>query len=331
MIEAIDPDKEPDETVARETFASQFGAAAFPFGQAAGSFSVADGVINVPTVSLAAGATTVMADGTLDLNSLALASDWSLRGNAPEGSEEPQPFVRVLFSGPVAEPERRVDLNPLLEVLRARYLQRQLDRDRGAGGGAAPGRGGGARALRSAAGRAAAPGADPRRGSAAAGCRGAAAPGRRARCRRAGAAGRRPPPPGRLRRRRRSRSPRRSFSSLPRRCRTCSAKAQGEGGRSCRRPATPAREPPTGRSIGRGEAGPSRSPSFGARAARRARPSGRRGRRAAGRRRDWRRCARASIRSISAPSDIPASSAMRFSSAQYRILDATRWWRGPSA
>ena len=36
--------------------------------------------------------------------------------------------MRVLFSGPVGEPERRVDLNPLLEVLRARYLQRQLDR-----------------------------------------------------------------------------------------------------------------------------------------------------------------------------------------------------------
>ena len=32
------------------------------------------------------------------------------------------------FSGPMAEPERRVDLNPLLDLLRSRFLQRQLDR-----------------------------------------------------------------------------------------------------------------------------------------------------------------------------------------------------------
>ena len=32
------------------------------------------------------------------------------------------------YSGPMADPERQVDLNPLLDLLRSRFLQRQLDR-----------------------------------------------------------------------------------------------------------------------------------------------------------------------------------------------------------
>ncbi len=71
-------DEEPDEDRARETFAIHFGSGALPFGQAAGSFSVSAGVVDVATVSLDAGDATVLADAAFDLNTLSMASDWTV-------------------------------------------------------------------------------------------------------------------------------------------------------------------------------------------------------------------------------------------------------------
>ncbi len=44
-----------------------------------------------------------------------------------EGAEETQPYVQISFTGEIGDPERRIDLNPLLNLLRSRFLQRQLD------------------------------------------------------------------------------------------------------------------------------------------------------------------------------------------------------------
>lgn len=127
VMRTAEGEEEPDEDKAREIFASTFSSGALPFGRAAGSFSISGGVMNVATVSIAAGTTNVLADATLDLNSLALASDWSIRSGGGSGPKDGQPSVGILFSGPVTDPERRVDLNPLINLLRSRYLQRQLD------------------------------------------------------------------------------------------------------------------------------------------------------------------------------------------------------------
>jgi hypothetical protein len=126
VMQAAEGDTEPDEEMARETFASLFGSGALPFGRAAGSFSVEAGMMAIPTVALAVDKTTVLAGATLDLNRLTLASDWTVRLEE-SGTEEAQPFVEILFSGPIADPERRIDLNPLLDLLRSRFQQRQLD------------------------------------------------------------------------------------------------------------------------------------------------------------------------------------------------------------
>lgn len=118
---------EPDEAQARETFAINFGSGALPFGRAAGSVSVEGGVATIPTVSVSAGDTTVLADARIDLNTLSLNSEWTIRASEQAVPEGTQPSVRLAFSGPIARPGRQVDLNPLLDALRSRYLQRQLD------------------------------------------------------------------------------------------------------------------------------------------------------------------------------------------------------------
>lgn len=121
-----DTDVDPDENAARETFATLFGSGAMPFGRATGSFSIANGAVSIPTVSLAAGKTKVLADAAMDLNTLTLQSKWTVR--IEEGAEEAaQPYVPVVFRGPIVRPTREVDLNPLLNLLRSRFLQRQLE------------------------------------------------------------------------------------------------------------------------------------------------------------------------------------------------------------
>lgn len=125
VMGAAEGEREPSESEARETFAREFGSGELEFGRAAGSFSIADGVMTIPTVSLAGSATAILADATFDLNALTLASDWVVR-SVGVGNEEAQPFVQVRFTGPMASPQRTVDLDPLLNRLRSRFLQRQL-------------------------------------------------------------------------------------------------------------------------------------------------------------------------------------------------------------
>jgi large subunit ribosomal protein L24 len=135
-IEGVDPDAlnavmalaggdtEPDEAKARETFAQLFGADGLDLGHVEGSFSVADGVVSVPTVSMAADAASVLADGAFDLNAFTLASQWQVRSG--EGSGDEQPSVRLRFFGAIDDPARSVDVDPLLDAMRSRFLQRQL-------------------------------------------------------------------------------------------------------------------------------------------------------------------------------------------------------------
>lgn len=126
VMAAAEGDKEPNEEEARETFARLFGSGVLEFGRAAGSFSISNGLVAVPTVSLEGGGTAILAGATLDLNALTLASEWVVRTEGT-GGEEAQPSVTMRFSGPIAEPTRQVDPAPLIAQLQSRYLQQQLD------------------------------------------------------------------------------------------------------------------------------------------------------------------------------------------------------------
>ncbi len=128
VMQIAEGDDEPDENLARETFASTFGAGALGFGKAAGSFSIASGIVQAPTVSISSGGATVLAGARVDLNTLQLSSDWSVRTAESGAAQESRPSVRIAFKGPIGKPERRTDLGPLLDAMRSRFLQRQLDK-----------------------------------------------------------------------------------------------------------------------------------------------------------------------------------------------------------
>jgi hypothetical protein len=127
VMEAAEGAEEPNEEQARETFAIHFGSGALPFGQVAGSFAVVAGIVEMATVSIDTNEATILAEASFDLNTLTLASDWVVRAGGDAAAETAQPHVGMLFSGPIANPERQTDLAPLLDLLRSRYMQRQLD------------------------------------------------------------------------------------------------------------------------------------------------------------------------------------------------------------
>jgi uncharacterized protein involved in outer membrane biogenesis len=125
VMAAAEGEVEPDDAAARETFASLFGSGALAFGRATGSLSLANGAVSVPTVSLAAGATKVLAGAMLNLNTFVLESEWTVRIDEG-GQDEAQPYVPITFHGPIVRPQREIDLDPLLNLLRSRFLQRKL-------------------------------------------------------------------------------------------------------------------------------------------------------------------------------------------------------------
>ncbi len=125
VMQAAEGTREPNEAKARETFASLFGSGALEFGRATGSFAIANGIMTVPTVSLNSGDTAILTDATFDLNRRTLSSQWVVRNEG--GADESQPYVQIRFSGPIADPTRQIDLDPLLNLMRSRFVQRQLD------------------------------------------------------------------------------------------------------------------------------------------------------------------------------------------------------------
>jgi hypothetical protein len=88
---------------------------------------VEGGIVETGTMSAKTAETAILAESSLDLKTLTLASSWTIRAleeGVPEGQ---QPFVRLAFSGPVTRPERQVDLRPLLDLVQTRRMQHQLD------------------------------------------------------------------------------------------------------------------------------------------------------------------------------------------------------------
>jgi hypothetical protein len=118
---------EPQDDQGREIFATQFNAGTLEFGSAAASLTIEGGIVETGTVSVETGNTAVLAEASVDLKTLSLTSNWTIRALEQGVAEDQQPFVRLVFTGPVTRPERQVDLRPLLDLVQTRRMQKQLD------------------------------------------------------------------------------------------------------------------------------------------------------------------------------------------------------------
>ena len=129
IMRAADSGLELKKDAVEAAFAGHLDAGTLMFDRAAGSFSVAAGMVRISTVSVDSPSATVLGSATLDLNNLSIRSDWSLKVDA--GSERvtgAQPEVGLAFAGPLAEPERSLDVTPLLGFLTVRAFEQEVER-----------------------------------------------------------------------------------------------------------------------------------------------------------------------------------------------------------
>jgi hypothetical protein len=127
VMQLAEAEEAPEKELARETFARSIGSDALSFEAVDASFAISNGVLDVTTVPVSAEDTDIRADAAIDLNTLTLESNWTVRVAEDGAADESQVYVPMRFSGPLAGPSREFNLNPLLNLLNARYEQRQRE------------------------------------------------------------------------------------------------------------------------------------------------------------------------------------------------------------
>lgn len=115
-----------DDAAIKETFRTALADAALPIDTAAGSFTVEGGVVTFSTVSVESPAADLRATATADLNTLRLSSGWSLKPGGGSAGSAVVPQAAVSFRGPIAAPERTIEVGALVGFLRNRVLEKQL-------------------------------------------------------------------------------------------------------------------------------------------------------------------------------------------------------------
>nr|WP_255365493.1 AsmA family protein [Faunimonas pinastri] len=127
-IHAVDAGLAINKDTIGKTFGSTFGNGSIAVPHATGSFSVGSGEIRIPALSFTAQPLTGLATATLDLDSMHLASSWSLKMPTTDKKlGETRPEVVLNFDGPAAAPRRSIDVGPLVSFLNVRALSRQVD------------------------------------------------------------------------------------------------------------------------------------------------------------------------------------------------------------
>ncbi|MBZ8135219.1 hypothetical protein CLD20_18235 [Afifella sp. IM 167] len=130
IIHAADAGLKLEREPVAEAFKGHLDAGTLSFERATGSFAVTSGILRLSTLTLdGAGTATVLGSASVDLNRMTLSSDWSLKVDPGEekvtGAE---PEVGILFSGPLSDPQRRIDVTPFLGFLTVRAFEQEVQR-----------------------------------------------------------------------------------------------------------------------------------------------------------------------------------------------------------
>lgn len=127
IISAADAGLELTEERVGEVFAGHLDAGSLAFGSIEGAFSVSSGVLRASNVRIRSEALSSFASATIDLGELAIDSEWTLRLEAAGGDSRVRE-VGVVFAGPLAHPQRLIDVNPLLGYLTVRAFEQEVER-----------------------------------------------------------------------------------------------------------------------------------------------------------------------------------------------------------
>lgn len=126
IVGAADAGLELTEDRVREVFSGHLDSGSLSFDVMEGAFAISSGVLRASNIRIDSDALGSFASATVDLAQLAIDSEWTLRVGG--GADSRVREVAVVFAGPLAEPERRIDVNPLLGYLTVRAFERDVER-----------------------------------------------------------------------------------------------------------------------------------------------------------------------------------------------------------
>lgn len=128
-LAAADAGLKLDEPSVRRVFEEHLGGGRLVFGDLSGSVTVDEGVLRLPSLVVETADAEVRGTATVDLASQTLSASWSLAVAAGERDlKGVDPAATLSFSGPIAAPERALDVTPLLAFLTLRESEREARR-----------------------------------------------------------------------------------------------------------------------------------------------------------------------------------------------------------
>ena len=129
IIRAADSGLQLEEDKIRSLFASQLDAGTLPFTSIEGSLSIAAGRVSLRNLSAEGTAAALLGSGQINLNDWTVQADLSLKADAGEDAVAgAEPQAGVIFSGPLGNPERRIDTRPLMAFLTLRAFEKEVER-----------------------------------------------------------------------------------------------------------------------------------------------------------------------------------------------------------
>ncbi|MCP4385201.1 MAG: AsmA family protein, partial [Hyphomicrobiales bacterium] len=130
VIRASDRGQQFDEDQLRDLFASYIDAGALAFTQAEAAFSIAAGTVRIQNMTVDTDAAGTSGSAAIDLNRMRIDSDWTLTLESGDIDDPgPPPQVGIVFRGPIAAPDRILDVlqfNSYLNIRQEARIQQIL-------------------------------------------------------------------------------------------------------------------------------------------------------------------------------------------------------------
>ncbi len=130
VVRAADAGLELTAEKVRDVFAGHLDAGTLAVATAEGAFAISGGVLRARNVSVSTESATTLGGASIDLGAMTLDSSWTLA--VDPGPEErvagAEPQVAIAFTGPLADPTRRIDATGLTGYLTVRAFEREVRR-----------------------------------------------------------------------------------------------------------------------------------------------------------------------------------------------------------
>jgi uncharacterized protein involved in outer membrane biogenesis len=129
VIRAVDAGLDLGDEAIRDAFSSHLDAGRLPFEVLEANASIAGGVVRIGNARVDNAAATLFGNAQVDLEKLALQSDFSLKVDPGEDAVTgAEAQVGLVFVGPLAEPQRSIDIAPFTAFLTLRAFEQEVRR-----------------------------------------------------------------------------------------------------------------------------------------------------------------------------------------------------------